>query len=115
MLSTVEMNRKKKEIQDNKKKTPSRIFKSPAGVYIGIFIFFFILLCVYPGNNLFTYISARCEIREQERQMRRYKNEIVRMQNTMEELTQDIDTLEKFARENFHFAEPGEDVYLLGE
>ena len=28
-------------------------------------------------------------------------------------LRSDRDTLEKFARERFHFAEPGEDVYIV--
>ena len=30
-------------------------------------------------------------------------------------LRSDRDTLEKFARENFHFSEPGDDVYILDE
>jgi cell division protein FtsB len=30
-------------------------------------------------------------------------------------LTGNRDSLEKFARETYHFAAPGEDVYLVGE
>lgn len=77
-----------------------------------IFVIFAVLFCIYPDTNVFTWLAARREIRSQKRQMRRYQLEIVDMQNKIERLTDDKDTLERFARESFHFAEPGEDVYL---
>ena len=45
--------------------------------------------------------------------MRKYQLEIVEMDNRIRELSGSRDSLEKFAREEFHFAVPGEDVYLV--
>ena len=45
--------------------------------------------------------------------MEKYREEIEAMNQNIEELKTNRDTLEKFARENFHFAAPGEDVYIV--
>lgn len=37
------------------------------------------------------------------------------MENRIRMLTSDKDTLEKFAREQFYFAEPGDDVFVLDD
>lgn len=88
------------------------IIKSRAGGYIGISVFFILLMIFYPGNNLITLIKTKGEIETQERQKRKLQIDIYEMNNQIEDLTTNRDTLEKFARENFHFAKPGEDVYL---
>lgn len=98
-----------------KKHSFGSVMKSKYGGFIVIFIIFIVLLCVYPGNNLFTWIAAKREIRTQERQMRNYQLEIMQMQDRIEALTDDKDSLERFAREKFHFTEEGEDVYLVEE
>jgi cell division protein FtsB len=35
------------------------------------------------------------------------------MDMVIDQRESNIDTLEKFAREQYHFAEPGEDVYII--
>ena len=45
--------------------------------------------------------------------MEKYREEIEAMNQNIEELKTNRDTLEKFARENFHFTAPGEDVYIV--
>ena len=55
---------------------------------------------------------SRTPIREA---LRRLQQEIMRMDSTITKLTGNKDSLEQFARENFHFAVPGEDVYLIDE
>ena len=37
------------------------------------------------------------------------------MDRTIYLLTHDRDSLEKFARENFHFAQKGDDIYLIDD
>lgn len=66
-----------------------------------------------PGNSVVRWIEAKREIASQERQMEKYREEIEAMNQNIEELKTNRDTLEKFARENFHFAAPGEDVYIV--
>lgn len=96
-----------------KKKSIKEIMKSSWGGAIIIVMLFAGLLLFYPDNNLFTWLSAVKEIGQQKREIRQYQLEILQMQKRIDELTSDNDTLEMFAREHFHFAEPGEDVYLV--
>ena len=91
------------------------LMKSRWGGFIVIATLFVLLLLLYPGNNVFSWISARIQIGAQEREIRRYRTEIMEMDARIRDLTDNRDSLEKFARENFHFARPGEDVYLVDE
>ncbi len=87
--------------------------RGKAGGYIVITAVLAALLLFYPGNNLITWFKTRAEIRAQEKTIRRYQIEIMEMDARIRELATERDTLEKFARENFHFAKPGETVYLV--
>ena len=49
------------------------------------------------------------------KQMEIYRHQIEDMDESIEDLKNDRDSLEKFARERFHFAAPGEDVYVIEE
>lgn len=72
-------------------------------------------LCVGPGNNFIRCIKAKMEMADQQRQINEYLKDIERMDKRIKMLTSDRDTLEKFARERFLFAEPGDDVFLIDE
>lgn len=101
---------------DSKKKKEKKrgsIFKSKWLAVILILLIFCGMLCFYPDNNIFTWMDARREIREQERQKAQYLKEIDAMRRRIDNLTSDKDTLETFARENFHFAKDSEDVYII--
>ncbi|MBQ8169539.1 MAG: septum formation initiator family protein [Bacteroidales bacterium] len=68
---------------------------------------------VGPGNTVIHWIKAKNEISHQEKQMEMYRQQIESMDSDIEALKTDRDSLEKFAREHFHFASPGEDVYIV--
>lgn len=72
-----------------------------------------IYLCFLGEDNVVRWVRAGIELRQQGRQMERYRKEIHDMDEQIGRLSTDRDTLEEFARERFHFAAPGEDVYLL--
>lgn len=74
---------------------------------------FLVWQLVGPGNNLARWMETRREIARQERQMQEYRDEIDAMDQDIKELETNRDTLEKFAREQFGFAVPGEDVYIV--
>lgn len=101
--------KKKKSFRENFREK----FRGKKRGYIIITVFFLALLLFYPGNNLITYVKTHAEIRSQRKLIRKYQIEIMEMESRIRELATDRDTLEKFARENFHFAKPGEDVYLV--
>ena len=72
-------------------------------------IFYFVLL-----SNRFSLGRDREEkIAKQEKQIEWYNQEIKELDKQIEAMSTDRDTLEKFARERFLFAEPGDDVYLI--
>ena len=73
---------------------------------------FLLFICVIKRDNLFRWIEAGVTIRKQEKQKEFYEADIARLKDEVGTLTTDKDTLEKFAREKFLFAEPGEDVYI---
>lgn len=75
--------------------------------------FFFIMVGLVNQNNIVRWVKAGFEIRNQERLIERYSAEIKDMETRIHGLTSDRDSLERFARENFGFAEPGDDVYVL--
>ena len=64
-------------------------------------------------SSVLNWVRANIEIRRQERQMDKYRQEIDEMDAEIRALTDSKDSLEKFARETYHFAAPGEDVYII--
>ena len=75
-----------------------------------VFVFIWI---VGPGNTWIHWAKAGLEIKRQERQIKEYQLEIEKMDKTVNMLKTDRDTLEKFAREQFQFAAPGDDLYVI--
>ena len=75
-------------------------------------VFLFVWI-VGPGNTIIHWVSAAVETRRQERLIEHYQQQNAQMEERLQMLKNDKDTLEKFAREQFHFAVPGEDVYLV--
>ena len=76
---------------------------------------FIISWLVGPGTTVIHWIQAKREIVRQEKQMEQYRREIEAMDQNIDELKTNPDSLEKFAREQFGFAVPGEDVYIVEE
>lgn len=67
------------------------------------------------GNTIVHWIRAKKEIRRQEAQIEEYQRQIQEMDGSIDQRETDMDTLEKFAREQYNFAAPGEDVYVVEE
>ena len=74
-----------------------------------------IWLLFFSHSCVLNWVRANIEIRRQERQMEKYRQEIDEMDAEIRALTDSKDSLEKFARETYHFAAPGEDVYIIEE
>jgi cell division protein FtsB len=85
----------------------SRIF---IALSTAVFIFIWV---VGPGNTVIHWMKAKMDIKAQKRAIEQYNAEIEEMNKRINMLKTDKDTLEKFAREHFYFAAPGEDVYVI--
>lgn len=74
---------------------------------------FVLLVGFLNQNNIVRWVSAGSEIRRQDKQIERYGAEIKEMDRQIHALKSNRDSLEQFAREEFGFKEPGDDVYVL--
>lgn len=85
------------------------------------FAWFVLVVTVYfigswlfgSGNTIIRWAKAKSEIRRQDKLIKEYRTEIDKMDASIVERMTETDSLEKFAREQFHFAAPGDDVYII--
>lgn len=73
-----------------------------------------ILLWIFgPGHTFIHWGKAAAEVKRQEKIIEKYETENADLDRRINMMKTDKDTLEKFAREQYHFAAQGEDVYLV--
>ncbi len=80
-----------------------------------IFSFAVALLLLCIKGNLLQWAKAGVTISGQNREIRSNAAQIQELDRTIYLLTHDKDSLEKFARERFHFAQKGDDIYIVNE
>lgn len=73
----------------------------------------FLIMFALPGNNVFNWMRSRVDIKRQKRQIEYYQKQIEEIDREMNALSTNKDSLERFAREQFQYASPGDDVYIL--
>ncbi|MCQ2155899.1 MAG: septum formation initiator family protein [Bacteroidales bacterium] len=64
-------------------------------------------------DNIFRWLQAGFTIRRQQKQIEFYQEDNERLDRQIRMMSTNRDTLEKFAREQFNFASPGDDVYVI--
>ena len=74
---------------------------------------FLIMVGFINQDNIVRWVRAGAEIKRQDKLIEKYNKEILEMDSQIHGLTSDKDSLERYARENFGFAEPGDDVYVV--
>ena len=72
-----------------------------------------LLWIIGPGNTFIHWGKAAAEVKRQEKLIEKYETENSDLDRRINMMKTDKDTLEKFAREQYNFAAPGEDVYLV--
>lgn len=82
---------------------------------IVITAFFILFVGFLSPNSVVRWVRTGFQIRAQEKQIESYETEIREMNDQIHGLTTSKDSLERYARENFHFVEPGDDVYVFDE
>lgn len=70
-------------------------------------------LLFFAHNSVLSWVRATMELRSQEKEMARLQSEIDQMQQHIDDLRHNRDSLESFARDTYHFAAPGDDVYIV--
>lgn len=70
-------------------------------------------LLFFAHNSVIGWIRAGLEVQQQEKEKARLQAEIDAMDAEIDALTSNQDSLEQFARETYHFAAPGDDVFIV--
>ncbi|MBO4670759.1 MAG: septum formation initiator family protein [Bacteroidales bacterium] len=72
----------------------------------------FVVFLFIKKDSVVRWVQAGFTIREQERRIEELNRDNERLDATISMLSTSKDSLEQFAREEFGFAEPGDDVYI---
>ncbi len=106
----------KKVIQNIKSTiSESKIFKVAGNKYFIVTVFFFVWILFIDTSNIFVWLNDMNTVASQERQKEHFKNAIKRTDEKLKELESNKDSLEKFAREQYFFHEPDEEIFVIVE
>ncbi len=103
-----------KDIWDRSKdgnRHPQRSFLRFAIVVTAIFVLFLFI----KKDNVVRWVQAGFTLRQQERRIEALQQDNERLDSQIHLLSTSRDSLERYAREEFGFAEPGDDVYIEEE
>lgn len=92
---------------DKKKGMSFRTFVVLAAAVTGAALLF------SPSKGIISMLRASSEIKRNRAMIEQYRHDTEQMQRKIDQLKSNPDTLEKFAREQFLFAAPGDDVYVI--
>ncbi len=72
------------------------------------------LFLLVKKDSVITWLNAAFTLRAQERQIEQLEQKNAGLDRQIESLTHNRDSLERYARETYFFAAPGDDVYIDG-
>ena len=83
--------------------------------YFLVTIFFIIWILFIDTNNLIRWYSDLKDVSVQKRQIKYYQNAIKETDEQLKELHSNLDSLEKFAREQYYFHKADEELFIMEE
>lgn len=99
----------KDKIKENK---ALKIFRNK---YLLVTLAFVAWVLFIDSNNILTWMSDLKELSAQRRQIEYYREAIRKTDEQLKELRSNRDSLEKFAREQYFFHRPDEEVFITDE
>jgi cell division protein FtsB len=91
----------------------SAFWKIIRNKYLLVTVVFFVWITFFDSNSLIKCSRVVSSISSQEQEKRYYKDEIKSIEEKLNELSSNRDSLEKFAREQYKFHKDDEDVYII--
>ena len=91
----------------------SFFFRVIKNKYFLVSLFFVVWITFFDTSNLVGLFRVARNIGVQERQKSYYRQEIVSIEEKLQELSSNRDSLEKFAREQYLFKEADEDIFIV--
>ncbi|MCH8903638.1 MAG: septum formation initiator family protein [Bacteroidetes bacterium] len=83
--------------------------------YLLASVFFIAWMAFFDSNNIFSQLKLTSELNELYEKKTFYKSKIKKVTATKEELLNDKEALEKFAREKYWMKRDNEDIYIVVE
>ena len=90
-----------------------QLFKVLKNKYFIVTFLFLMWILFFDTNNLISWYKDLKQLGRQNRQKVYYQEAIKQADEKLNELASNKDSLERYARENFGFSEPGDDVYIV--
>lgn len=81
--------------------------------YVLLTLIFLIWILFIDKNNVMVWLRTQRTLRHQRVHIEQLEGEIDRTEARIDQLSSQRDSLEQFAREQYLFHEPGEDVYIV--
>lgn len=94
-------------------KEKSRFLRLLLNKYFIVTIAFLLIVLFIDNNNAIKWVKNKYNIYQQERLIRQYREDIKMTDEKINELTSDLDSLEKYAREHYYFLKEGEEVFIV--
>lgn len=67
----------------------------------------------FHNNDLISQISSRMKLQDLKQEQEYYREQIKSTNSAIQDLTTNVESLEKFAREHHHMKKQDEDLYLV--
>lgn len=93
----------------------TKFFRFIRNKYFIVSLLFILWITFFSSNNLIQWSQVVLNVSEQESQKRYYKEAIKAIDEKLNELSSNKDSLEKFAREQYLFKEENEDIFIVEE
>lgn len=90
-----------------------RIPKTLRSKYVITAIVMLLWISFFHNNDLISQISSRMKLQELREEQDYYKEQIEVTNAAIQDLTTNVESLEKFAREQHHMKKEDEDLYLV--
>lgn len=83
--------------------------------YVVTLVGFFIFLIFFDNHNLISRWETSRKINSMEKEIKFYQSEIDKNKAKMNEMQTSDESLEKYAREQYHLKKDSEDVFIIKE
>ena len=97
----------------SKIKIISRIPPFLRNKYVLTLLFFVVWITIFDKNSLLDWINAKIKLKEITAEQQKYQQLLNATTTTIEDLKNNNDSLEKFARERYGFHKDDEDVFIV--
>ena len=112
-MEEVQNRQEQQEEQPKSRKPRNKFVRFLINRYFLVTLVFVVLILFVDRNNIIRWAGDCVEVIRQERIIRQYDRDIQALDEKLNELTSDKDSLEKFAREQYYFHEKDEDVFIV--